>query len=384
MNIQGNVAIVGTISFGGSGTTVTTANLAVDAPIIFSGTGNVDDLLDLGQVGEYTVARANIVASVSNKALTANIATLTTNAAHGFSVGQVLTITGVGAPFDGTFTIASVPTTTTFTYAKEATNVSSAAVSPVGTATVIRDRRYAGIVRDASDGLVKFFTGASTKPSTTVNFSEAGLAYADVQTGAITATSGTFSTGVTSTVGTNALKDLTLSGTANTFGTSTIAGAFTVSGNPTFSGTPVFSGNPSFTGNPTFSGSPVFTGGIRVQEMVEDVADVSHSANVVTLDYSTGNIFWLTNTLSANATVNLTNVPTTDGRITTINFIVPQSGSGFIPGSLTINGAGATIRWAQGLTPAATSSSGKIDIFSFSIVRRASTFTVFASLNANY
>lgn len=73
--------------------------------------------------------------AVSNKALTSDVATLTTSAAHGFEVGEQVTIAGVDATFNGTFAIASVPSSTTFTYAKVATNVTSAAVSPAGTAS---------------------------------------------------------------------------------------------------------------------------------------------------------------------------------------------------------------------------------------------------------
>jgi hypothetical protein len=74
-----------------------------------------------------------ITVSISNKALTTNVATLTTTAAHGLSVGMQITITGVDATFNGEYRITGVPTTTTFTYAKVATNVTSTAVSPVGT-----------------------------------------------------------------------------------------------------------------------------------------------------------------------------------------------------------------------------------------------------------
>ena len=74
-----------------------------------------------------------ITVSINNKALTSNVATLTTTAAHGLCTGMVITITGVDATFNGTYTITGVPTTTTFTYAKTASNVSSTAVSPVGT-----------------------------------------------------------------------------------------------------------------------------------------------------------------------------------------------------------------------------------------------------------
>jgi len=74
-----------------------------------------------------------ITVSISNKALTSNVATLTTSAVHGLSVGMTITITGVDATFNGAYRITTVPTTTTFTYAKTASNVTSTAVSPVGT-----------------------------------------------------------------------------------------------------------------------------------------------------------------------------------------------------------------------------------------------------------
>ena len=76
-----------------------------------------------------------ITAYVSNKALTSNVATLTTNASHGFKIGMDVEITGVDATFNGEYTITTVPSPTTFTYAKTATNVASTAVSPVGTVT---------------------------------------------------------------------------------------------------------------------------------------------------------------------------------------------------------------------------------------------------------
>jgi hypothetical protein len=86
---------------------------------------------------EYDVDKVfpTITASINNKALTSNVATLTTTAAHGLSTGMEVEITGVDATFNGTYTITGVPTTTTFTYAKTAADVASTAVSPVGTAT---------------------------------------------------------------------------------------------------------------------------------------------------------------------------------------------------------------------------------------------------------
>ena len=71
-------------------------------------------------------------ASVTNRSLTSNVATLTTSAAHPFIVGDSVIVTGVSETFNGTQTITA-KTSTTISYAKTATNVVSAAVSPVGT-----------------------------------------------------------------------------------------------------------------------------------------------------------------------------------------------------------------------------------------------------------
>lgn len=80
-------------------------------------------------------AKRTVTASVSNKALTSNVATLTTSAAHGLFEGDSVAVTSVDSTFNGTYTITAVPTPTTFTYAKTASNVSATAVSPVGTVT---------------------------------------------------------------------------------------------------------------------------------------------------------------------------------------------------------------------------------------------------------
>ena len=384
MNIQGNVAIVGTISFGGSGTTVSTANLAVDAPMIFAGTGNTSDVIDLGIVGEYTIAAVSpATKAVSNKSLTSNIATLTTTTSHGYSVGQVVAVTSVDSTFNGTYTITGTPTATTFTYTKESTNVVSAAVSPAGSVVTTRDRRYSGVVRDASDGIFKTFAGATTKPGTSVNFSEAGLVYGPVKVGASEVNSLTVaaSGSITATASgvTSAIQNLTLSGSSNSFANATISMAST-----TLTGAFTASGDATFSGNPTFSGTPIFTGGVRVQEMIEDVVDLAHSSNVSTIDYTTGNVFWLTSTPSANMTWNITNAPTTNGRVFTINVLVTQGATGYIPGTVTINGSGTTIKWAAGATPTPTSSSGKFDIFTLTCIYRSSAWNVLAAANLNF
>jgi hypothetical protein len=73
---------------------------------------------------------------VTEKALTTNVATITTASAHGLSAGNYVKISEVDSTFNGVYEVVSAPTSTTFTYAKTATNVSSQIVVPNGKAEV--------------------------------------------------------------------------------------------------------------------------------------------------------------------------------------------------------------------------------------------------------
>jgi hypothetical protein len=88
---------------------------------------------------EYDVDKVfpRITVAITNKALTSNVATLTTSADHGLSVGMQITIAGVDATFNGEYTITTVPTATTFTYAKTAANVASTVTTGSGIAEII-------------------------------------------------------------------------------------------------------------------------------------------------------------------------------------------------------------------------------------------------------
>lgn len=55
--------------------------------------------------------------------LTANIATIVTTVAHGFSAGETIDVNAFDANYNGTFVILTVPTTTSFTYAKVHANI---------------------------------------------------------------------------------------------------------------------------------------------------------------------------------------------------------------------------------------------------------------------
>jgi hypothetical protein len=95
----------------------------------------------------------NEIYSVSNKALTSNVATLTTSLAHDFNVGNTVTVSGVDATFNGTYVVTAT-TSTTISYAKTATNVTSVAVSPYGSVVETSSNSEATEVYDINDRIV--------------------------------------------------------------------------------------------------------------------------------------------------------------------------------------------------------------------------------------
>jgi N4-gp56 family major capsid protein len=82
--------------------------------------------------------------SITNVALTSNVATITTASAHGLGVGQVVAVAAVTATTVNSTaaTITTVPSSTTFTYAKTASNVSTAA----DTGTVTFTNNYRAVI----------------------------------------------------------------------------------------------------------------------------------------------------------------------------------------------------------------------------------------------
>ena len=141
--------------------------------------------------------------------------------------------------------------------------------------------------------------------------------------------------------------------------------------------------SPTFTGTVT-AGTVVVTGMLDVQEIREALNDITLSSNVGTLDWTTGNVFFIGTAPTGNMTFNITNVPTDNGEIMSVTVFVTQGSTGYIPSTLNINGSSATIKWVNGTNPVPTSQAGKIDIFAFSLIRRGSAWTVLGSSSLNF
>jgi hypothetical protein len=400
VGISGDVNIDGTITFGGAGTTVETANLAVSDPLIFTGNVNQGDALDLGFVGEYANTISTITKTVSNKALTSNVATLTTSATHGFSVGDIVVISGVDTVFNGTHYITTVPTTTTFTFAKTNANVTSAVAT--GSAAVSLQRRFAAVARDASDGVIKFIEDVTTKPTSTINFAEAGSIFAPVQIGALTATSATigdvsntelqYVNGVTSAIQTQIDTKLA---------TATAASTYAPLASPSLTGTPL-----APTAAPNTNTTQIATTAYVVGQgyltavptaaqllrpnltTATETVTVSATAatGTVNVDLSTSAVKYYTSNATADWTFNFRGDGSTtlnsllaNGQSATVAFLETNGSTAYKPTVFQVDGSAVTPKWQNGAAPA-NGSTNSIDSYTFTIIKTASaTFTVLAS-----
>ena len=150
----------------------------------------------------------------------------------------------------------------------------------------------------------------------------------------------------------------------------------------TLSGT--FSGSKTISGATVHSGNLEVTGRLDTYDIREAVNDGTISANVLTIDYTTGTLIFIPTAPSANFTVNLTNAPTDNGKAITIVVMVTQGATGYIPNAFQVAGSSQTLRWLGGTTPTPTSSAGKVDVFNFTLVRRGSAWIVFANSSLNF
>jgi hypothetical protein len=106
---------------------------------LFAGSASKLYIFDGSDLSLDNVSKS-VARTITNVALTSNVATITTVNAHGYSIGDSVTVDASNNTFDGTYTITTVPTLTTFTYAKVNANIASVAA----TGTVVTDS-YSGV-----------------------------------------------------------------------------------------------------------------------------------------------------------------------------------------------------------------------------------------------
>ncbi len=101
-----------------------------------AGNMTVGTLVGRNIVGNYlyggSIDIGGTSTAVSNKQVTSNVAILTTVAAHGYSVGDLILVRNLGAPFDGEFTVTAVTTSPPYTLRYAVTNANIASTADVG------------------------------------------------------------------------------------------------------------------------------------------------------------------------------------------------------------------------------------------------------------
>jgi hypothetical protein len=121
-----------------------------------------------------------------------------------------------------------------------------------------------------------------------------------------------------------------------------------------------------------------------VSEISETLSNLILVSNSASPNFVNGGLFYISASATGNFTLDLQNVPTTDSRVLTISFIVVQGSTGYIPSVIRIGGSAQTIKWVGGSAPTPTSSSGKIDIFTFTFIRSSSSWQVLGSSTRNF
>lgn len=166
---------------------ISTAGL--DASVIKSGALVIDSRFGTGNLRD-----------VSFKAQSGTTATLTTTTTHGYSAGNQVKVTNVGAPFDGQFTILAspAPTATKFSYTvTPSATVAETEVLPYG----------ASLVNSGTNAITSTYfnvTNTGQITATSANIS-----------GAITATSGSFTGSITASSGSIGAFDIDSNGIYN-------------------------------------------------------------------------------------------------------------------------------------------------------------------------
>jgi hypothetical protein len=148
----------------------------------------------------------------------------------------------------------------------------------------------------------------------------------------------------------------------------------------------VISGAPSFsssdtlddvTGRGSSTANNITLSGILSLEQVQETYTIIDAATgLTTHDCAGAQIFLHTNT-AGNIQVNLTNLNLSSGKATNVTCIIVQGATGRTINQVQIAGAAQTLNWLNNSQPSGNSLN--IDIFTFSIINNAGTYTVIGS-----
>jgi hypothetical protein len=158
------------------GESVTVSNISVN----YNGTYTITSI-DSDTSFSYALTRTNSKA-ITNKQMTADVATITMSADHGFVANENVNIAGLDDTFDGTYKVIATPTATTFTYNIVRGTTKTVAVrsrfSNVATLTVTESHGFSigeqVIITDVGTGYNVTATVTQIPSSTTFSYANSG------------------------------------------------------------------------------------------------------------------------------------------------------------------------------------------------------------------
>ena len=128
--------------------------------------------------------------------------------------------------------------------------------------------------------------------------------------------------------------------------------------------------------------SPTFTGQIKVNTVFANgTVYNAPGSSTTTLNLLAAPQISYINGPTANLTFNLTNVPSANGDITQVNFVITQGGTAFIIDTIQIGGNEQTIEWEGGSAPTGTNNG--VDDFEFKIVRYNDSWIVIGKMTGH-
>ena len=242
------------------------------------------------------------------------------------------------------------------------------------------------------------FSGSLTKLTDGTSYLVAGnnVSITTGSTGAVTISS-------TASGGGDSFFSSTTSGSIFTSGSVAIRGGESAVDAPSDKGTDVFfyvsgsteagSGVSLFGGNVTtsgslraasststgsFGGNLEVTGTTHLAAISENLVNSVGGTGTVNFNLASQGIFYV-NGPTGDITANFQNVPTTNLRVITPTVILSQSSTARTVSAVQIDGAAQTVNWANNLTPVGTS--GKQDVFGFSLIRSGSAWKVLGQMS---
>ena len=220
-------------------------------------------------------------------------------------------------------------------------------------------------VRIDTSSVLNALRGFNSSSTTTINPANANVTISPSGTGSVSISPSGTGTVTINPTSTGSIDNITIGGTSPRAGTFT-----TIIANDSITVT-----------NSITTAAITASGLVDINRSTNTIVDVSSSATV-SYNFTLGSSFYHSSTPTIDWTAAFSNLPITNGKVTTVTIIVPQGSPAYKITACTIDSVSTPIKWAGSTTP--TGTANKSDVWTFIFVRRSSSWSVHAYLTGNY